>query len=126
MTRNVAKEMIGGINELADAMRRGDDISATFNVRRVALQVKPAKYTPALVKKTRKTLNASQVLFANFLGVAPTTVRAWERGANTPSVMAARFMDEIRHDPAYWRSRFISVARIKPAARVAVSSGNRG
>ncbi|MEX0677169.1 MAG: helix-turn-helix domain-containing protein [Pirellulales bacterium] len=125
MTRNIAREMIDGLNELADAMKRGEDISRKFNVRQVALRIKPAKYTPALVKKTRKTLNASQALFARFLGVAPTTVRAWERGANTPSEMAARFMDEIRHDPRYWKSRFMSVAEFRPSGRRAAASVSR-
>jgi putative transcriptional regulator len=111
MTRNIAREMIEGMNDLAESLRRGENIAKKFNVRHVALRITPAKYTPALVRKTRKTLNASQVLFARFLGVAPTTVRAWERGANTPSDMAARFMDEIRHDPEYWQKRFLAVAQ---------------
>jgi len=123
MKRNIAREMVDGLNELAGATRRGDDLSKKFNVRDVALDIKRAKYTPALVRKTRKALNASQALFACFLGVAPATVRAWERGANMPSDVAARFMDEIRHDPAYWRKRFAAVARIKLEARAATSGG---
>ncbi len=125
MKRNIAREMIDGLNELAGAVRRGDDLSKKFNVRDVALAIKPTNYTPALVKKTRKALNASQVLFARFLGVSPATVRAWERGVNVPSDVAARFMDEIRHDPAYWRRRFATVARIRPKARAATSGGKR-
>jgi putative transcriptional regulator len=115
MNRSVAKEMIDGLNELTEAVRRGDDLSAKFNVREVRLSIKPSKYTPALVKKTRGTLQASQSLFAMFLGVSPATVRAWERGANTPSDMAARFMDEIRHDPQYWQRRFLSVTTMRNA-----------
>ena len=50
---------------------------------RVELSIKSRKYTPALVRKTRASLNASQALFAGFLGISPATLRAWERGANT-------------------------------------------
>jgi len=32
-------------------------------------------------------------------------VRAWEQGENIPIDIAKRFMDEIRHDPDYWRAR---------------------
>jgi hypothetical protein len=32
-------------------------------------------------------------------------VQAWESGVNTPSDMACRFMDEIRHNPEYWQKR---------------------
>jgi DNA-binding transcriptional regulator YiaG len=64
-------------------------------------------YDPALVKKTRDLLSVSQNIFAPFLGVSVNAVQAWERGTNTPSHMASRFMDEIRHNPLYWRKRLM-------------------
>jgi DNA-binding XRE family transcriptional regulator len=57
-------------------------------------------------------LNASQAVFARFLGVRPTTVRAWECGNNVPSDMAARFLDEIRANPSLFKARMVQV--IKP------------
>ncbi len=125
MRRDVAKEMIDGLNELSAAVQRGDELSAKFNVREVRLAIKPSKYTPTLVKKTRGTLHASQSLFAVFLGVSAATVRAWERGANTPSDMAARFMDEIRHDPQYWQRRFSSVTKMRNVGRLGGRSRKR-
>lgn len=125
MKRHIAREMIDGLNELAEALRGGGDLSSKFNVREVALSLKPVSYTPALVKKTRGTLNASQALFAGFLGVSPATVRSWERGGNVPSDVAARFMDEIRHDPEYWRKRFAAVASARPTGRNGARSKKR-
>jgi putative transcriptional regulator len=121
MTRNIAAEIVEGLDGLSDALRRGGELSETFNVRRVELTIKPRKYTPALVRKTRASLNASQALFAGFLGISPATLRAWERGANTPSGLAARFLDEIRNDPQYWKKRFAAVARVKNAGRASTS-----
>jgi hypothetical protein len=33
MTRNIGKEMIDGLNELADTMQRGEDLAARIKVR---------------------------------------------------------------------------------------------
>jgi DNA-binding transcriptional regulator YiaG len=115
MTRIIAKEMIEGLNQLADSLEKGEDISKKFNVRDVALEIHPTNYSPALVRKTRKSLNASQAFFASFLGVAPSTVRSWEHGNNVPSGMAARFLDEIRRDPDYWKSRIKELASVRTA-----------
>ena len=71
----------------------------------VARTAAPSVYHPRLVRETRDLLAASQAVFARFLGVSVQTVRAWEQGVNTPSTLASRFLDEIRHDPAYWRTR---------------------
>jgi len=52
------------------------------------------------------------MLFAHFLGVSVKTVRSWEQG-KTPSDIASRFMDEIRHNPNYWRQRLKESAKAK-------------
>ena len=83
-----------------------DRISDKFTVRRVQLKIGPALFTPEIIKDTRRILRASQAVFAGFLGVSVQTVRAWEQGANPPSDMACRFLDEIRLNPPYWQKRF--------------------
>jgi putative transcriptional regulator len=80
------------------------------------LKLEPAPYDPALVKKTRAILHASQGIFAKFIGVSVDTVQAWESGVNSPSDMACRFMDEIRHDPRYWQDRFLQLVSQKAGA----------
>ena len=126
MTRNIAKEMIGGLGQLADALEKGENISRKFNVREVELTIHRTNYTPALVKKTRRSLNASQAFFARFLGVARSTVRAWEQGHNVPSGLAARFLDEIRRNPDYWKSRIeeLVITRAAKVKRAAVRAAN--
>jgi putative transcriptional regulator len=61
------------------------------------------------VKQTRALLGASQAIFAQFLGVSPSTIQDWEQGHKPPRGSACRLMDEIRRDPAYWQSRLRSL-----------------
>jgi putative transcriptional regulator len=102
-------ETIGDrLNEFADALESGEDVSAKFTCRKVVLHLAAQPYDPSLVKKTRAILGVSQGIFAQFLGVSVDTVQSWEGGVNTPSDMACRFMDEIRHGPKYWRERLMA------------------
>ncbi len=78
--------------------------------------LEPTQYDPALVKATRKVLGMSQSLFARFIGKSVNAVQAWEQGVNTPDPMACRFMDEIRHDPKHWKSRFLEILETKEPA----------
>ena len=103
------QEIISRLQEFADALDNGEVISEKFTCRTVEVTLKPTRYTPALLKKTRKVLQASQMVFAQLLGVSVQTVQAWEQGENEPSNIAKRFMDEIRHDPDYWRKRLREV-----------------
>jgi HTH-type transcriptional regulator/antitoxin HigA len=64
----------------------------------------PRSTLSAVLAGRRKVLNASQALFAQFLGVSVKAVRKWESG-QAPSEMACRFMDEIRRNPKYWHKR---------------------
>lgn len=126
MGRNIAKEIVDGLTELAESLEKGLDVSRKFNIREVEVDVRPTKYSPSLVKKTRGMLNASQAVLAKFLGVQPTTVRAWECGNNTPSGMAARFLDEIRANPSLFKARMIQVMKPKERGNRPAKAESRG
>ena len=102
----VGQRVVSRMAEFADALEAGGDICEKFTCRKIVLRLEPAQYDPALVKKTRAILRASQAIFAKFLGVSVDAVQSWESGANEPSDLACRFMDEIRHNPTYWQKRF--------------------
>ena len=104
-TSSFGKNVVQRLTDFAEALGRPGPLPQRFARRRMALSVKPARYTPKLVRKTRSLLGVSQALFAQFLGVSVKTVHAWEQGITMPSDIARRFMDEIRHDPAYWCNR---------------------
>jgi len=112
-SQSVADRILGGLQEFADTVAAGADLAEKFTVRQVRHELAPRALRPLEVKQTRQLLGASQAVFALFLGVSVKTVRSWEQGVNTPSVMACRFLAEIRHDPPYWIKRFREAVVVK-------------
>ena len=86
----IADEMIAGVQSLIDDMKSGKGIT----VRDVSINM-----------AVRESLGLSQALFAEFLGASASAIRAWERGAKSPTPMARRFLDSIRADPEYWLAK---------------------
>ena len=114
----IGKKIIDRFERFTSDLERGVDVAQTYTCRQIVLDLKPTEFTAERVLKSRKVLGLSQVLFAKFLGVSPKTVRAWEQGTNPPQGIACRVMDEILHDPDYWRNRLSQMVRTKvPAAR---------
>jgi DNA-binding transcriptional regulator YiaG len=101
--------------EFADALERGKKITRKFKCHKVILNLHPVPYSPAKVKATRKLIRASQDIFAQFLGVSPGALRAWEQGRQPPPDMACRFMDEIQRNPDYFRRIMREAVRVTTA-----------
>ncbi len=118
MKDSVGAKIIEGLREFTDALEKGEPIAEQFTCRTVMLDLMPMPCGPDAVKSTREILGASQEIFAQFLGVSAKSVRAWEQGANTPSDMARRFMDEIRRNPDFWRTRLRESVKIKGKTNV--------
>jgi putative transcriptional regulator len=114
--RHVAKELVAGLKELIADLKSGAPIEKKYTCRRVTLDLEPHAYTPERVKSTRQILNASQEVFAQFLGVSVKAVRKWE-GGSTPNDMACRFMDEIQRNPDHWKKRLRESIKIRAAGR---------
>jgi putative transcriptional regulator len=109
--KSVGELIAEGFEEFADALKSDKKtVAEKFTCHKVSLDLSPTPYSPARVKAARKLLAASQAVFAQFLGVSVKTVRAWEQGVNTPRESACRLMDEIHHDPEYWRTRLRELA----------------
>ena len=113
---SVGLRIIDRLQEFTETLEGDQAIDERFTCRTIALDLSPAKYSPDLVRQTRRLLNLSQPLFAQFLGTSTNTVRAWEQGVNRPSAMARRFMDEIRNDPERFRARLQRLAVQKKSA----------
>lgn len=105
MKKSVEKRIVERLESFVGALKADKKISEAFTCRTVTLDLEPTPHNPKAVVATRKLLNASQALFAKFLGVSIKTVRAWEQGKNPPQDIACRFMDEIQRNPDYWRKR---------------------
>lgn len=106
----VEKDLVEGLEDFLADLRADVPITKKYTCRRVVVDLQPHAYTAEQVRATRMLLNASQPIFACFLGVSVKTVRAWEHG-KTPSDMACRFMDEIQRNPEYWRNRLKESAK---------------
>ena len=109
----VGAQIIQGLEEFVESLQKKEPIRDKYTCRTIILDLKPSAYNPTRVRRTRDILGASQALFAKFLGVSASTVRSWERGGNSPSEMACRFMDEIRRDPQHWLDRLRQAAKVK-------------
>jgi DNA-binding transcriptional regulator YiaG len=107
---SVGKELVSRLKRFAKALETTKDISMRFTCRTVRLNLRPKPYDAAGVKRTRRKLGASQAIFARFLGVSLSAVRDWEQGLKPPSGAASRIMDEINHDPEYFRRRLVELS----------------
>ena len=107
------KELIGGLRELSDSLKRKERLSDEFTCHTIVLDFQPTQYNAASVKKVRKLLGASQSIFSRFLGVTVKTVQSSEQRQSTPRDVACRFLDEIRADRDYWLSRLRRMATPK-------------
>lgn len=108
--KSIGQLLAEGFEEFASEIKADKKgVAKRFTCHNIALDLHPQPYSPDLVKATRRLLNASQAVFAQFLGVSSKTVRSWEQGINTPSHSACRLMDEIRHNPAYWQARMLEL-----------------
>lgn len=101
----LAQQMAAGMSAFCDALESGEPIEKQFTVRSVSLNLVPRNYEAGEVKELRTRLKASQTVFANFLGVSPSAVRAWERNARAVPGCARRFMDEISERPELFHHR---------------------
>ena len=109
--KRLAAELLEGMAEFTEALESSSEISEQFNVRTIKLSLQSTDYSAEAALTARQLLGASQAVFAEFLGVSVKTVQAWEQGINPPSGMAARFMDEIRHNPAIYKQRLRELAQ---------------
>lgn len=95
--------------EMKGVMDRGE--SPTGNGRLTARTIEvlePDHYDAQTIRDTRESLNVSQAVFAQLMGVSAVLVRAWERGVRSPAPVACRLLDEIRQNP----SRFLRLIRV--------------
>lgn len=107
---SIGKKMVSRLKRLAESLEAGEDIQDRFTCRTIKLNLEPQPYSADLVKEARKKLGASQAIFAQFIGVSPSTVQDWEQGKSPCRGSACRIMDEIRRDPGYWIQRLKELA----------------
>ena len=98
----VGERMITDLKGLNEFLEKGGKLGEKYTVRTVYDNFAPREYTPAMVRRTREVLNASQTVFARVIAVSPKTVQAWERGDSIPSPVCRRLLDVVNANPQEW------------------------
>jgi len=79
----------------AAAFERGKPV----DLRIVEIPRPPQQMTPQKIRKIRKSLKASQPLFALLLNVSPKAVQSWEQGSRRPRAAALKLLTIAQKNP---------------------------
>ena len=104
--RTLGQLLVDGFTELSEDLSAGIDLSKKYSVRNVIAPNIPGDFDSEEALNARTTLNASQAVFAQFLGLSANAIRTWEQGRGTPNKAVRTIFRFIREDPAYWREKF--------------------
>lgn len=91
---NLFDDLRDGLQE-ALAFEKGRKV----NLRVTELPARPKKVSPREIRRIRKTLNASQQVFATYLNVSTNAVRSWEQGTRRPQHAALKLLAIARKNP---------------------------
>lgn len=95
-------------NSYFDTIMSGLNESLEFSkgnlkdVKRRKINIAPVpEYNAKKIKSIRLSLNLSQMIFAEAIGVSVKTVEAWESGRNKPQGPASRFLKLLEQDHSF-------------------------
>ena len=98
MAKKIKVKVFDDLREsLQDAL--AFDQGRELNLRITELPARPRKLRPRDIRAIRRSLNASQVLFATFLNVSPNTIRSWEQGTRRPQGADLKLLAIARKNP---------------------------
>lgn len=92
--RNIFSEMKESL-EGALAYERGERV----DLRTTELPPPAKRLRPQEIRQIRRSLRASQPVFARLLNVSPNTVRGWEQGVRRPRQAALKLLNVARRHP---------------------------
>lgn len=91
---NIFQDMTEAMQD-ALSYERGEAV----NLRVTHLPSPPKPVSPREIRRIRKTLNASQALFACYLNVSTNAVRSWEQGTRRPQQAALKLLVIAKTNP---------------------------
>ncbi len=97
MARNRAKIF----NELKEALEDVRDyrLGKRTDLRVTELPSPPKRIAPAEIRRIRRSLKASQAVFALYLNVSANAVRSWEQGTRRPQHAARKLQAIAKSNP---------------------------
>ncbi|HBL8908234.1 TPA: helix-turn-helix domain-containing protein [Enterobacter hormaechei] len=86
-------------NELKSSLEEAVEI---YNGRKAASRV--TRYEVADVRAIREQLNITQSEMAKALGTSVDTIKSWESKRRNPTGLAAKVLNVIRENPAFYKA----------------------
>ena len=103
--KTLGEELIKGLQEIIDYNEGKISLRTTY----VEIPEPPLPLSSDEIQDLRENiLKMSQSVFAGFIGVSPSTVKAWELGANSPKGPALRLLHLAKND----KKTFLKVANV--------------
>lgn len=91
---NIFSDMKEALQDAA-AYERGEPV----NLRVSRIPSRPKPIAPGEIRRIRRALNASQLLFATYLNVSANAVRSWEQGTRRPRQAALKLLTIAKKNP---------------------------
>jgi len=97
MKENVFESIMTGLNQ---AIQYENGTLTGVRRRKVTISPLP-EYKADKIRSIRNTLNLSQMIFSEAIGVSIKTVEAWESGRNKPQGPALRMLQLLETDSSF-------------------------
>jgi putative transcriptional regulator len=91
---NIFDDLKEALQDVA-AYERGELV----NLRVTRIPARPKPLSPKEVRHIRRSLKASQALFATYLNVSANAVRSWEQGTRRPRQAALKLLTIAKKNP---------------------------
>jgi putative transcriptional regulator len=97
----MARKRVKIFNELKEVLEDVRDyrLGKRSDLRVSELPAPPKRMAPAEIRRIRRSLKASQTIFALYLNVSPNAVRSWEQGTRRPQHAALKLLAIAKRNP---------------------------
>ena len=97
----MARKRVKIFNDLKEALEDVHDYRSRerTDLRIIELPSPPKQVAPAEIRRIRRSLKASQTVFAVYLNVGPNAVRSWEQGTRRPQHAALKLLAIAKRNP---------------------------
>lgn len=97
----MARKCVKSFNEIKEALEDVRDfrLGKRTDLRVTKLPAPPKRIAPADIRRIRRSLKASQTVFAVYLNVSANAVRSWEQGTHRPQHAALKLLAIAKRNP---------------------------
>jgi DNA-binding transcriptional regulator YiaG len=114
----VGKDIVDRLKRFTDKLESVESakgLAEIVTVRKVKLNLQPQEFSGEDLKAIRKTLQVSQAVFAQFLGVSLSGLQDWEQGRNKLIGPVCRLLEEMQADLEGWAGKIRELGEVTTA-----------